>query len=68
MPTEGEQPADSPRQDVRTVLAKQPKMLPPSEWQTAKRGMPLGKAVAYCQARGIKVSMNLMVPEELEHA
>jgi hypothetical protein len=68
MPADDEQRADSSQQGARTLLVKQPDLLPPSQWQQVKRGMPLGKAVAYCQAKGIKVSMNLMVPEELQHA
>jgi hypothetical protein len=42
--------------------------LPLSQWRIAKRGMPLGKAVAYCHAKGVKVSMDLLTPEEITNA
>jgi hypothetical protein len=38
--------------------------LPSSQWRIAKRGMPLGKAVAYCHAKGVKVSLDLLTPKE----
>jgi hypothetical protein len=65
MPSDGEQSDDSAEPVVRTVLLRS---LPPSKWQVVKKGMPLGKAVAYCKAKGVKVNLDLMVPEELHHA
>jgi hypothetical protein len=68
-PAVAEQTGASPTTDTHTVaLQKHSNPLPPARWQVVKRGMPLGKAVAYCQAKGVKVSMHLMVPEELQHA
>lgn len=69
LPSDSDGAGGSHMPEARTVLLQRPvKPLPPPDWQMVKRGLPLGKAVAYCEAKGIKVNMDLMVPEQLQYA
>jgi hypothetical protein len=62
-------PDSPPPAALRTVSVQaKPALLPPSQWKVLARPMPLGKSIAYCKARGMRVDLDLMVPEELTGA
>jgi hypothetical protein len=60
-------PSDDNATPLATTAMPARRSMPAAKlgWQRVRKGLPLGKAVAYCEARGIKVGLHLMAPKEL---